>query len=102
VHAAAENERTAREVTLTELRERTAAVVAAVAAGEVGVVSKHGRPVAILIPFADRDTLAPASPEAAGLARLAERFGRRRLGREWSALMHGRWVNGGGIHGRYR
>jgi hypothetical protein len=41
VHGAAENEATAREVTLTELRERTAAV-------------------------ADRDTLAPASPEGAG------------------------------------
>jgi prevent-host-death family protein len=95
-------ETTAREVTLTELRERTAAVIAAVAAGEVAVVSKHGRPLAVLVPLADRDSLTPASVEAVALGRLAHRFERRRFQRRWSELMHGRWVNGGGIHGRYR
>jgi prevent-host-death family protein len=92
----------AREVTLTELRERTATVVAAVAGGEVAVVSKHGRPLVLLVPLADRDALTPADVEASQLASLAEGFARRRFRRRWSELMHGRWVNGGGIHGRYR
>jgi prevent-host-death family protein len=89
-------------VTLTALRERTAPVIAAVAAGEVAVVSKHGRPLALLVPFVDRDSLTPADVEASELNGLAQSFARRRFRRRWSELMHGRWVNGGGIHGRYR
>jgi prevent-host-death family protein len=93
---------TAREVTVTELCERTAPVVASVAAGEVAVVSRHGRPLALLVPLADRDSLTPVTVGASELDGLAQSFARRRFRRRWSELMHGRWVNGGGIHGRYR
>lgn len=97
-----EREVEVRELTLTGLRERTAAAVAAAVAGEAAVVTRHGRPVAMLVPIADRASLAPAMPDPEGLSALAEHYKRRSERRRWSELMHGRWVNGGGIHGPYR
>ena len=97
----AEQPQFVREVTVTELRERTASVIERVGGGEVAVVSRHGRPLAVLMPLADCEGLSPATANPQQLAELAQRFERRRLRREWSALMHGRWWQGHGIHGPY-
>ena len=89
------------EVTLTELRRDTAAVIGRVMRREAGIVSKHGRPVAMLLPILDRATLRPAAVEDEDLAPLVERFAERENERRWSELLHGRWYNGHGIHGPY-
>ncbi len=89
------------EITLTELRRQTAAVIDRVGRGEVAVVSKHGRPVALVLPIADEAKLRPAALEEADFAPLIERFAERALERRWSQLLHGRWYNGHGIHGPY-
>jgi prevent-host-death family protein len=89
------------EVTLTELGRRTASVVDRVRRGEVGVVTKHGRPVAMILPILDRETLVPAAVDEMALGPLAERFADRENERRWWELLHGRWYNGHGFHGEY-
>lgn len=89
------------EVALTELRRETAAVIRRVVRGEVAVVSRHGRPVAMLVAIGDRRTLRPVAVDDRDLAPLAARFAARALARRWSELLHGRWYDGHGIHGEY-
>lgn len=84
--------RAAREVTLTVLRRRTSEVLAWVGEGDLVVIGKHGRPIALIAPFSDPHRLLPAEIAATpGLGELAQRFERRQFRREWDALFHGRW-----------
>jgi prevent-host-death family protein len=107
--AAAERARTAgprpavaaREVTMTELDRRAAAVVREVRKGEVAVVSKHKRAIAMIVPLDDELGLVLRDPtQAAGLAELGAVFKERARDRRTSAVMHGRgW---GQRYKRYR
>jgi antitoxin (DNA-binding transcriptional repressor) of toxin-antitoxin stability system len=91
----------AREVTLTELDRRVAAIVRGVRSGEVAVVSKHKRAVAMIVPLDDELELVLKDPtQAKGMADLKAAFQRRARQRDISALMHGRWY--GKVYRRYR
>jgi prevent-host-death family protein len=91
-----------REVAVTELRRETVTVIDRVRNGEAAVIAKHGRPLAILLPFADPDRLRPIELADAHLEPFAAAFARREDLRRISELSHGRWWNGHGIHGPYQ
>jgi prevent-host-death family protein len=91
-----------REVAVTELRRGTAAVVDRVCKGEAAVIVKHGRPLAMLLPFDDLERLRPIELGDADLEPFVAAFKRREDLRRSSELSHGRWVNGHGINGPYR
>jgi antitoxin (DNA-binding transcriptional repressor) of toxin-antitoxin stability system len=91
----------AREVTMTELDRGAAAVLRGVRKGEVAVISKHKRAVAMIVPLDDELDLVLRDPsQAPGLADLIDTFKRRAKRRRISALMHGRWY--GKVYRRYR
>lgn len=92
----------AREVTVTELDRNASRVVERVRQGEVAVVSRHGRAIALIVPIEDGRALLPPDLGADDrpLGELAKKFERRQVRREWSALMHGRWY--GKRYRRYR
>jgi antitoxin (DNA-binding transcriptional repressor) of toxin-antitoxin stability system len=91
----------AREVTMTELDRRAAAIVRSVREGEVAVVSRHKRAVAMIVPLDDELELVLRDPsKAEGMAELMEAFKRRADRRHGSAVFHGRWA--GQIYRRYR
>jgi antitoxin (DNA-binding transcriptional repressor) of toxin-antitoxin stability system len=91
----------AREVTMTELDRRAAAIVRGVRMGEVAVVSKHRRAVAMIVPLDDELALVLRDPtQAQGMAELIATFRWRDRNRHMSALMHGRWY--GKVYRRYR
>ena len=90
-----------REVAVTELRRNTAAVIDRVRNGEAAVIAKHGRPLAILVPFAEPERLRPIELADADLEPFVAAFTRRESLRRDSELSHGRWLNGHGIHGPY-
>jgi antitoxin (DNA-binding transcriptional repressor) of toxin-antitoxin stability system len=92
----------AREVSVTELRRAAASVIRRVGAGELAVISRHGRPVALMLAIGDPETLLPAEVEPGLLAELAGAFVRRARWRRISELNHGRWYHGHGIHGPYK
>lgn len=55
------------------LRRRTSEVLGWVEDGDLVVISKHGRPIALFAPFSDPHRLLPAEIAATpGLAELAE------------------------------
>ena len=63
---------------MTELDGRASAVMERVGEGEVAVVSKHGRPVAMIVPLVDRRTLTPVPVAGdAALTALGEQFERQ-------------------------
>ena len=66
------------DVSVRELRNHTARVIAAVEAGEPVVLTVHGRPVADIVPRELRSERRPRErllAELAGIADLAERLG---------------------------
>jgi antitoxin (DNA-binding transcriptional repressor) of toxin-antitoxin stability system len=82
----------ALEVTMTELDRRAAAVVREVREGEVAVVSKHKRAVAMIVALDDELELVLRDPSRArGMAELVAAFQARAGRRRTSAVMHGRW-----------
>lgn len=86
---------------MTELDRRAAAVVRNVREGEVAVISKHKRAVAMIVPLDDELELVLRDPtRAEGLEGLAQEFKRRARHRHMSALFHGRWY--GKVYRRYR
>ncbi len=86
---------------MTELDRKPAAVIRAVRRGEVVVLSRHRRAVAMILPLADEERLVPLDARrAAGLAALAAEFRRRADRRWWSAFMHGRAY--GRVYRRFR
>jgi antitoxin (DNA-binding transcriptional repressor) of toxin-antitoxin stability system len=90
-----------REIAMTELHLNPAGVVGRVRTGEIAVVSKHRRAVAMIIPITDESQLAARDPAgAADLPALADEFAARALARQRSALRHGRWY--GKRYKRYR
>jgi prevent-host-death family protein len=91
-----------REVAVTELRRDTTAVVDRVRGGEAAIVARHGRPLVMLLPFADPETLRPIELADDDLKPFAAAFDERERLRRSSELSHGRWNNGHGIHGAYR
>ena len=91
-----------REVAVTELRRDTATVIDRVSKGEAAVIAKHGRPLVMLLPFADLERLRPIELADADLEPFVAAFTRREDLRRSSELSHGRWVNGHGIHGPYK
>jgi prevent-host-death family protein len=91
-----------KEVTMNELDRRAARVVRDAIAGEAAVITRYGRPVAVIVPLAEADELQPAEIDATDLDPLRARFSERERRRWWSRILHGRWCNGGGIHGPYR
>lgn len=77
---------------MTALDRRAARVVRGVREGEVAVISKHRRAVAMILPLDDELELVLRDPSGAiGLAQLVETFRDRARRRHTSALMHGRW-----------
>jgi prevent-host-death family protein len=90
-----------REVPVTELRRRAAAVSGGVVEGEAAVISKHGRPVAVVLPFGDGEKVLQHQVAPAELKALEQVFEKRARRRASSELAHGRWWYGGGIHGNY-
>ena len=66
-----------REVAVTELRRNTAAVIDRVRSGEAAVIAKHGRPLAILVPFVDPERLRPIELADADLEPFVAAFTRR-------------------------
>ena len=90
-----------REVTMTALTRSPARVVDAVRKGELVVLSKHRRAVAMVVPLFDEPELTPLDARRVeGVAELAKVFRRRAADRRRSALMHGRWY--GKRYRRYR
>jgi prevent-host-death family protein len=68
------------EVSVRELRNHTARVIAAVESGQRVVLTVHGRPVADIVPRRTRSESRPTAELLAGLAEisaLAERLGVR-------------------------
>jgi prevent-host-death family protein len=61
------------DVSVRELRNHTARVVAAVESGEPVVLTVHGRPVADIVPRARRSERRPSELLLADLAAIAER-----------------------------
>ena len=82
----------AREVTISELDRYASRVVRGVIAGEIAVVSRHGRPVALVLPL-DRAILELRyeTTMTGPMRELLAAFERRDFQRAMSALMHGRW-----------
>ena len=62
-----------REVAVTELRRGHGAVVDRVRKGEAAIIVKHGRPLAMLLPFADLERLRPIELGDADLEPFAPR-----------------------------
>jgi prevent-host-death family protein len=91
-----------REVPVTELRRRAAEVIARVVEGEAAVISRHGWPVGVLLPLENALNALAQEVAPGELKELEELFAQRADRRRWSQLLHGRWWNGGGIHGPYR
>lgn len=87
---------------MAELDRRAARVIGDAVAGEVAVITRYGKPVALIVPLADSDRLRPAEITDGDLDHLRSRFAARERRRWWSRILHGRWCNGGGIHGPYR
>jgi hypothetical protein len=56
----------------------------------------------MVLPLADRERLTPIEVNEADVTELAAYFERREFLRGLSALYHGRWSEGHGIHGPYR
>jgi prevent-host-death family protein len=79
-----------REVPVTELRRRAAAVIEGVVAGEAAVISKHGMPIAVLVPFGDGEKLLQHEVAPSELNELDQMFERRARRRRLSELLHGR------------
>ena len=71
-----------REVAVTELRRGTAAVVDRVRKGEAAIIVKHGRPLAMLLPFGDLERLRPIELGDADLEPFVAAYRRDRRGRE--------------------
>jgi prevent-host-death family protein len=72
------------DVSVRDLRNNTAKVLAAVQAGTPVTLTVHGRPVAEIVPHAERQERRPAEivfRELAGLAGLAHRLGVQGTGR---------------------
>jgi prevent-host-death family protein len=81
-----------REVTVGELDRRASEVVERVRDGEIAVVSRHGRPVAMILPIADALELRPVdASDAPTLGALAAKFRALEHKRHLDALYHGRW-----------
>lgn len=79
------------EVALSELNREASAVVQRVEGGELAVVSRHGRPVAMILPIAIALAWAPAELAATGKgSELGAEFQRRDDRRFWSDALHGR------------
>lgn len=90
-----------REVSLTGLHRDVRGVIAKVRDGEIAVISKHGRAVALVLPIVDESRLAARDPTTAvELPKLAEEFARRARARRDSEIAHGRWY--GKEYRRYR
>jgi prevent-host-death family protein len=89
------------EVTMDDLDRRAARVIREVAGGRIAVVTRHGKPVAVMVPLADAETLRPVEIESEDLTTLRDRFAKRERRRWWSRILHGRWYNGHGINGPY-
>ena len=80
-----------REVALSELNREASSVVRRVEGGELAVVSRHGRPVAMILPIATALAWAPSELTSTGKGReLGAEFQRRDDRRFWSASLHGR------------
>jgi prevent-host-death family protein len=77
-------------VPVTELRRQAAAAIARVVEGEAAVISKHGRAVAVVLPFADGEKLLQREVAPADLKKLERVFENRARRRAWSELLHGR------------
>ena len=71
-----------REVAVTELRRGTTAVVDRVRKGEAAIIVKHGRPLAMLLPFGDLERLRPIELGDADLEPFVGPYRRYRRGRE--------------------
>jgi antitoxin (DNA-binding transcriptional repressor) of toxin-antitoxin stability system len=90
-----------REVSMTELHRDVRGVIGRVCAGEIAVLSKHHRAVAMIVPIVDEGQLSIRDPATALEApALASEFGRRARVRSNSAYAHGRWY--GKRYRRYR
>jgi prevent-host-death family protein len=89
------------EVTMGELDRRAAGVIRDVAGGRIAVISRHGKPVAVIVPLADAEALRPVGIEGDELTGMRERFANRERRRWWSRILHGRWYNGHGVNGPY-
>lgn len=88
----------AREVTVTELDRSASRVIAAVIEGEAAAVTRHGRPVALVLPLADAVLLLPPYIVMGGeLGGLSRRFVERERHRLYSQLGHGRWYYAEGL-----
>lgn len=87
---------------MNELDRHAARVVREVTGGRAAVVTRNGEAVAMIVPLAEVESLQPAAVEPAAVAELRDRFAEREEHRWWSRILHGRWLNGGGIHGPYR
>jgi antitoxin (DNA-binding transcriptional repressor) of toxin-antitoxin stability system len=86
---------------MTELDRRPAAVLREVREGEVAILSKHKRAVAMIVPLDDELELVLRDPtQAEGMAELIDAFKERARARWSSAVMHGRWY--GRAYRRYR
>ena len=80
------------EVPLTVLHREPRAVVERVERGELAVVSRHGRPVAMIVQIEDALAWVPPGLVDSGEGRrLGAEFERRLDRRQMSALLHGRW-----------
>ena len=86
-------ERELVEVTLSQLNHQASAIVRKVERrGSVAVVSRHGKAVAILLPFPEAIEWLPSWFFGEGRsAELGAEFERRARDRADSARMHGRW-----------
>jgi hypothetical protein len=73
-----------------------------VTGGRAAVVTRHGKAMAMILPLAEAEGLRPAAVAPEAVAELRERLAEREERRWWSRILHGRWLNGGGIHGPYR
>ncbi len=90
------------EVTMNELDRRAARVVREVIRGRPAVVTRYGKAVAMIIPLAEAESLRPAAVPTEAVSELRAQLAEREERRWWSRILHGRWLNGGGIHGPYR
>lgn len=90
------------EVTLSELNHGASDVVRRVEGGELAVVSRHGRPVAVIVPITEAVLWAPPEVTSGEDGRpLGEEFERRAHRRYWSNMMHGRhWTHNEPERGR--
>ena len=86
---------------MTALHRELCVVLGRVAAGEIAVISKHRRAIAMIVPVVDESELRTRDPAtAAELQGWSDEFGRRARARRLSALRHGRWY--GRKYRRYR